>query len=287
MELEQETLPLRGPLRRVTWLGPNFASRAVASDSLRPFSTSVSKQAHGFAGVQTMPGDVSRGRSCRWLSNDQHRALALRHNALRDRAEDGLGQSRAAVRTDADQVSAETLGFLPDNFGNIACLDHGDLSLDSARGGVRRNLRTQTLLGLGNDLDRPCLQQARRLENVEQPHDATGRYRAVCIRNRTAAVLGEVARGKHPADGALWRSIVSTRAAGMQATLIGALRNKPREMEGCATRPKPCRWWVPATMRSDLLLARHLDQSQVGATDAWFDADAGDALPQQGTRPFR
>ena len=30
-----------------------------------------------------------------------------------------------------------------------------------------------------------------------------------------------------------------------------------------------------------LLLARHLDQSQVGPTDARFHADAGDALPQQ------
>ena len=104
------------------------------------------------------------------------------------------------MRADADQVSAEPLGLLPNRFGNIAFLDYSDLSLDSACGGVRRHLRTEALLGLGNNLDRSSLQEAGRLENVEQPHDTTWRYRAICVGNRAAAVFGEVARGEYPAE---------------------------------------------------------------------------------------
>jgi hypothetical protein len=36
-----------------------------------------------------------------------------------------------------------------------------------------------------------------------------------------------------------------------------------------------------------LLFARHLDQSHVGAAEAWFNANTGDTFPQQGTHPFR
>src|SRR4030095_14392710 len=101
---------------------------------------------------------------------------------------------------DADQVSAETLGFLPNRFGDIALLNYGDLSLDSARGGVRWHLCTQALFGHGNRLDRSCFHQGRGLEDVEQPHDAAWRYRAVCIRNRAAAVFGQVGRSKDPME---------------------------------------------------------------------------------------
>jgi hypothetical protein len=68
-------------------------------------------------------------------------------------------------------VSSEPLGFLPDRFGDVAFLDDGDFSLDSARDGVRRHLRTQAFLGASNDLDRSCLHQGRGLEDVERPHE--------------------------------------------------------------------------------------------------------------------
>lgn len=57
----------------------------------------------------------SRGRH-EVLSRDQHGARALRRNLLGDGAKDSFDQSRPAMRADADQVSAETLGFLPDCF---------------------------------------------------------------------------------------------------------------------------------------------------------------------------
>ena len=104
------------------------------------------------------------------------------------------------MRADAHQVSAEPLSFLTDRFGDIAFLDHGDLSSDATLGGVRRHLCTQALFGHGHALDRSCFHQGRGLEDVEQPYDATGRYRPVCIRNRAAAVFGEVGRSKYPME---------------------------------------------------------------------------------------
>jgi hypothetical protein len=49
------------------------------------------------------------------------------------------------------------VGFLPDRFWQHRGDDHGDLSLDSTRDGVTGDLCTQTLLGLGDDLDRRFL----------------------------------------------------------------------------------------------------------------------------------
>jgi hypothetical protein len=83
------------------------------------------------------------------------------------------------VRADADQVSAETLGFLPDTFGNIAFLDYGDLSLDSARGGVRRHLRTQELLAsatTSNDRDSIRRDGSRMWSNRTMPPGDTAPY---------------------------------------------------------------------------------------------------------------
>ena len=68
--------------------------------------------------------------------------MALRHHILRDRAEKSLGDPGATVRPEAEEVSAETLGFLPDRGGNIRRLDDGDLGLHTAVGGVSGNQRT-------------------------------------------------------------------------------------------------------------------------------------------------
>ena len=102
-----------------------------------------------------MPGDGPAGSHDDGLRTTSiGRGGSPPEGSARDAAKDSLGQSRSAVRADAHQVSSEPLGFLPDRFGDVAFLDDGDFSLDSARDGVRRHLRTQAFLGASNDLDR-------------------------------------------------------------------------------------------------------------------------------------
>jgi hypothetical protein len=100
-------------------------------------------------------------------------------------------------------------------------------------------------------------------------------------------VLGEVARGEYPAE---WGALAldrlhacggnagdAHRRVAQQAARNGGMRDAALAVPLVGTGDNEVR----------LLLARNLDQPRVGPTDAWFDANAGDALPQQGAHPFR
>jgi hypothetical protein len=166
----------------------------------------------------------------------QSAPTAGRRDALRNRAGQA-SQSRSAVSR--YRLGERRTARLPAGwFGNIIS------PITAIQSGYRAwrppALRAALSVSATTSFDGVCSRsRARGRGAIARPHREIPRR---MHRDRTAALLGQIARDKDPASGALWRSIVSTRAAGCQATLIGASRSKPREIDGCATRPKPCRW---------------------------------------------